>query len=146
MLFRSLSIPSSAALFPLSRDRFLREKPLLHRQFYSLLFSTLLLFQQFLIEEFFHFLNSFFRRGLRIVPILPPVDAQLGHQAQFAERKRNSTRGIRHEIPGPVANIINLALLPRTLHGLIEGSSHTDRKSTRLNSSHMPKSRMPSSA
>lgn len=45
--------------------------------------------------------------------------------------RRNSLRekeqypGIRHEIPGPVANIINLALLPRTLHGLIEGSSHT---------------------
>ena len=33
-----------------------------------------------------------------------------------------------------------------TLLGMLSMSAVTDRKSTRLNSSHMPKSRMPSSA
>jgi len=39
-----------------------------------------------------------------------------------------------------------LATLGRYLGWLIPGQSTADRKSTRLNSSHMPKSRMPSSA
>ena len=73
----------------------------------------------------------------------PEIEAEIDHRVlpRFAQigkpRKRMKALGDRR-LEVLTENLLN--------DGLTQGSLHIDRKSTRLNSSHIQKSRMPSSA
>ena len=94
--------------------------------------------------------------GWRDLPIRDAVGSLLGvptvvgHDVRaglLAETRLGAARGARHALFLPVGTgIAGALLLDGTVISAEQGTCDSDRKSTRLNSSHTMTSRMPSSA